>query len=195
MVLTTFSPFLISKLTVPSDVVEYNIYLKLFYLISSIFVIALTPMWSMFTKAYAENDINWIKRIYKKFIILASIATGLEFALILILQPILNVWLNDNSITVNYSYAIVFAILGCLYIWNGLFSSLSNGINNLKIQRLCFLLGVIIFVPLSYLFVHLTESWIGVVIANCISLSLYSIVQPFYIKRIFYKQEKNVLVK
>lgn len=181
MILTTTNEFLITWLIDPKMVVEYQIYNKLFTLIGTFFTLALTPIWSSVTKAASEKDYVWIKKLYKILTILAVIAVAFEFIMIMFLQIGIDLWLGDQSIQVNYLYAIVFAILGSLLIWNGVISSITNGFGRLKTQTICFTLGAIIKVPIAIVLVNVLGSWIGVIIANIISMSIYCIIEPLKI--------------
>lgn len=196
MILSVTNEFIISWLSGPSEVVEYQIYYKIFTITGTLFMIALTPIWSAVTKALAEKDYYWIKELYNKLKIGASIVTVGQFLIIPLLQPIIDFWLHDNSISINYWYALVFAISGSLFVWVGVLSTISNGLGILKIQSIFYTVGVIIKLPLAWFLVGFVNSWIGVVIANIIALSLFCIIQPIFLQRYIDKKikgdEKNV---
>ena len=149
---------------------------------STVFCLAMTPVWSAVTKALAQDDIVWIKRLYKLLLKLSCVGSVLVFLLIPVLQFLINIWLKDNSITVDYWYAVVFAILGSLMILNSSLSSIANGLGKLKTQAICFCVGAMIKIPVAWIFVLLLKSWIGVVWANVISMSIYCLIQPWVLK-------------
>lgn len=185
MVITNTNEFLISWFTRPEMVVDYQIYCKLFTFAGTVFALALTPIWSTVTKALAEKNYIWIMKLYKKLKLLALLAVLCEFGIIPFLQPIINIWLGEKAIHVNYMFAVLFAINGSILIWNGVICSISNGLGELKIQSIFFTIGAAINIPAAWLFVSLFDSWIGVVVANIISMSLFCIVQPLWLKRFF----------
>ena len=191
MIISVTNEFLITWLTEPKMVVEYQIYNKLFILIGTIFTLALTPIWSVVTKALFERNFSWIKQLYKTLKIMALFAVICEFAMIPFLQFVINLWLGSNAIQVNYLYAVVFAISGSIFIWNGVLSSIANGFGELRIQKIFFTIGALINVPLAWLFVSLFQSWIGVVVANIVSMSLFCIIQPIWLDKFLDKQEKG----
>lgn len=192
MIITTTNEFLITWLTGPDWVVEYQIYNKLFTLIGMVFTLALTPIWSAVTKALAEGKYEWIEKLYKIMRFLALLAVVCEFGMILVLQFGVNVWLGDNTIKVNYLYAVIFALSGSIFIWNGVISSIANGLGELKAQTIFFTIGAIIKIPIAWILVMACDSWIGVVIANIIAMSLYCIVQPISLKKVLKKREFGV---
>ena len=51
MLLTATNPFLISFFIDPQQVVEYQIYSKIFLIMGTLYMLALTPLWSAVTKA------------------------------------------------------------------------------------------------------------------------------------------------
>ena len=188
MFITTTNEFLITWLIGPEMVVEYQIYNKLFTLVGTFFTLAFTPIWSAVTKALSEKNYAWIKRLYKTLKLMALLAVICQFAMIPFLQFGVNLWLGDNSIQVNYVYAIAFALSGSILIWNGVLSSIANGFGELKIQSIFFTIGAIIKIPIAWILVMVFESWISVIVANIIAMSLYCIVQPIWLNRFLNKK-------
>ena len=188
MIIMSTNEFLITKTVGNADVVDYQAYYKLFSLGSTVFALALTPVWSVITKAKAENNIMWIKNTYKKFFLLGVLVCLCEIAVIIIMKPVMTIWLGEQALPeINYFIGLVFALLGCAMIMNGVFSSIANGIGDLKVQAICFGLGAALKVPLSYAFVNLFGSWIGVVVANFVCMAVYCIAQPISFSRYFKK--------
>lgn len=183
MIITTTNEFLITWLTGTEMVVTYQIYNRLFTLVGTLFALALTPIWSAVTKAFSEKNYIWIKKLYGVLMKFALVGISLEFSLIFFLQPIINFWLNDNAIQVNYFYAVIFAISGSIFIWNGMLSSIANGFGELRAQSIFFTIGAFLKIPLAWFFVNTLDSWIGVVLADIIAMSLYCIIQPIWLKR------------
>lgn len=183
MIITATNEFLITWFSSPTNVVEYQIYNKLFTLVGVVFTLALTPIWSAVTKAFTELNFVWIKKLYNTLKIMAIIALFFEFVMILFLQLGVDLWLGKGVIKVNYFYAIIFAIFGGLIIWNGVISSIANGCGELRTQSIYFSVGAIIKIPLAFIFVRIFDSWIGVILANIMSMSIYCIIQPFVIDK------------
>lgn len=179
MLIMSTNEYLIAFFCGNQYVTEYQIYYRLFSLGSTVFCLALTPVWSAVTKALAQQDIYWIKRLYRVLLKLSLVGSVAVFLLIPILQLLVDIWLGDNSISVNYLHAVAFAGLGSLMILNSALSSVANGLGKLKTQAICFCIGALIKVPLAWILVLLFESWIGVVWANIISMVIYCLIQPW----------------
>lgn len=196
MVITVTNEFLITWFTSPVMVVEYQIYNKLFTLVGTVFTLTLTPIWSIVTKAFSEKNYTWIKKLYKMLLIMAFFSVLCEILIIPFLQLGINIWLGNDAIQVNYFYAFTFSVYGSIFIWNGVLSSIANGVGELKIQSIFFTIGALIKIPLAWILVHLFNSWIGVILATILSMSLYCIIQPLWLNKFLRKKElegnKNV---
>lgn len=189
MIITATNEWLISWFSSPDMVVEYQIYNKLFTTLGILFTLALTPIWSAVTKALSEKDYSWIEKLYKTLRLLALLAVVCQFIMIPFLQTIIDFWLKNNSIQVNYGYSLVFAIFGSVFIWSGILSIIVNGLGELKIQSIVFTVGALIKIPLSWWLVISLDSWIGIVVANIIAMSLYCVIQPIWLNN-FFKNKK-----
>mgnify|MGYP000382562236 CR=1 FL=1 len=176
--------FLISCLSGPQYVVEFQVYNRIFNLIASIAWIGLIPIWSAVSEAYEKSDYSWIASAYrrlKQFMIL--IITSL-ILLIFIMQKLVNFWLGDKAININIMFSITFGTFCALYIWWGIIASFANGTGKIRTQLVMSFIGVVLNFTLSIIFVYLLNSWIGIIYANIISMLPYCIKEPFNINKI-----------
>lgn len=192
LLIMSTNEFLITKTSGNTFNVEYQAYYKLFSLGSTIFALTLTPIWSVITKAKAEGNYNWIQKIYKKLMKLSILFCVAEFAIVLLLQPIMKIWLGESGVTnINYSAGIIFAILGCVMIINSVLSSVASGVGELKTQAICFGIGAVLKIPLAFLLVKILGTWIGVVISNVLCMGVYCCIQPFILKQYFKRDSQK----
>lgn len=195
MIVMNTNEYLVSFFSDNSDVVDYQIYHRLFALGSTIFALMLTPIWSAVTKAIAEKNVPWVKSLYKKLLLIGAGVCLCEFLLVPFLQFAINLWLGDNAIVVNPLYGLAFAGLGSVLIISSVFSNIANGLGALKIQLICFVSGAFIKPILAWGMVTFTGSWIGVIIANIICVLIYCIIQPLWLQKYFRREEgKSVSV-
>lgn len=183
MIIMNTNEFLITQFSGSEYVVEYQIYYKLFTLPGILINLALSPIWSMITKAVTQNDFKWIRKLYNKMSFISFVGIIGEFVMVIFASVIVELWLRENSIRINYAYATVFATVGSCMILNAVFSSIANGMNKLKNQAIFFGVGAILNVPLAYVMSVICNSWIGVPIANIVSLGIYCIVESITITR------------
>ncbi|MBA4310821.1 MAG: hypothetical protein C0425_10880 [Chlorobiaceae bacterium] len=183
MLLTTTNEFLISKLSSPEDVVDFQVYFRFFSLFGILFTLALTPLWSLITQAIAEKNDQWVKKVYKKISVLAFFTFLVQLLSILFIQKIIDLWLRNESILIDPFYALVFTGLSSLLIWNAVISTISNGLGMVKSQSYLLTIGLLIKIPASFYCVMWLNSWIGVIVASCIGLLPYCVIQPLFIKK------------
>lgn len=196
MVVSSTNEFLIAKFTSPKYVVEYQAYYKVFKTGGMIFSLALTPIWSAVTKAQANKDYKWIKKIYKLFLIASVICCVIELAIVPILQPLMDIWLGKEAIIVSSLTGIAFAFSSTIFVVHNVNTSIGNGISYFKIQMIWMTVAAICDIPFSYLMVQVMGTWVGIVIANIIVLIPYEVFAPIYtIKRLnieICKEEKSI---
>lgn len=186
MVIFNTNEFLITWLSGPDKVVDYQIYNKIFALVGTLFNLLLTPIWSAVTEASAKKEIFWIRNLYKRLKQLAFVAIIIEIILAFFMQIIIDIWLGDKSIQVNIAYSITFALSGMIYIWVSVNSSITAGLGQLKTSFIYLSLGAFLNVPLAFIFSLLTNSWISIIFANIISMLPYCIIQPIILKKSLY---------
>lgn len=187
MILFNTNNILITWFTGSENVVYYQTYYKLFNLIGSFAWISLVPIWSAVTEAYEEKNFSFMKKMYRKLMIVIVVTVISNIILIIFLQPIVDIWLGRASFYVDYRYSIVFGIYNILYVWWGIEASFSNGTGKIKTQLIFASFGAFINIPLAYFFTALFNHWIGVLIANIIAMFLYCIAETFHMKKIFNK--------
>lgn len=183
MLITNTNEYLITLFYSPEYVVDYQIYNKLFNLVGTVFSIITIPIWSSITKSLAENNYNRIRNTFKKLTKLAVLVSIGEFALILFLQLIVNIWLGDEAIKINYIYALLFATSGSIFIWTATITSIANGINKIKSQFILMVIAVIIEFTLLITLHNVISSWIFIIIVNIISMLPYCIIETKIINK------------
>lgn len=191
MIISSTNEFLISFLSSPDSVVEYQAYNKIFNAISSLFILALTPIWSAVTEAQVIKNYQWIKKLSKILYIMGIVVFLLEFSLVPFLQNIINIWLGKDIIKVEMLYAIIFVISNSIFILHNINTSIGNGMSYFKVQIIWMTFAAVINIPLAFMFVKIFDGWIGVVVANIVSLLPFEIIQPIYMKRYI----DNIIIK
>lgn len=142
---------LISNVSSPEYVTEYNVVYKYLSLPLMVFSILVGPLWSAYTDAYVKKDYVWMRNVYNKmFKILLCCIVGLS--LLMIFYPFaFKLWLG-NKVNVHLSMIICVSIYVFTTMWNMLNSSIINGIGKIKIQLYIGILGSLCTIILGYLF-------------------------------------------
>jgi O-antigen/teichoic acid export membrane protein len=154
-------------------------------------MLVLLPIVAAVTKAYAEGKINWIKKMRSLLYCLAGVAFVIQILLAVFLQPIVNFWLVDKAITVNYSVAAVFVFASIVGMWVSVQSAIVTGLNRLNLQLVFFLLAVPFKILLIVIGSRNGASWVIVVLATGLCLLPYGIVQPFAIEKLLSHPESK----
>ncbi|MEG2934452.1 MAG: hypothetical protein RR842_12835, partial [Gordonibacter sp.] len=179
VVVATTHPLLISILRGPSEVVEFQIYYKVYYTIGAIAAIALVPIWSAVTKAQAEGNYDWIIGMYRKYLLLLPlVVVAVCVASISFIQVGFDVWLGDRTILVNWSYVVVMTLFAVVFVLQNVNASIGNGLSFFTVQVVCMGLGAVAMIPLASFLCALTGSWIGVVLASIAAIMPFQVVEP-----------------
>lgn len=194
MIMFSTNEFLISWLVNPKEVVTFQIYNKLFSLVSTFFNLALTPVWSGVTEACVKKDYLWVRRLYHKLNGMLLILVPCELILIILMPTILKFWLGDNTIEVNFTYSIIFALYNILFMKMSIDTSIIAGFGTLKVQTIALTITILLKVILSFAIIHITKIWISIIIANILALIPYIVVEYFDIKYRFLKIQDSTQV-
>ncbi|WP_092606367.1 hypothetical protein [Raineyella antarctica] len=183
MLLANTNPFLISRLSDPKDVVDFQVYSRPFTALSTLFVLALTPIWSAVTEAVVKSDFGWLDQLFKRLSVLAVMTTLVMFAFVPALQPFVDVWLGANAIHIDPGYALAFAASASVFAWNGVLSSIANGAGILRVQGIMLALGVALKLLIASTMTAATGAWIWVVVSDVAALVPYLVVQSVCLRR------------
>lgn len=139
---------LISHVSGPSAVTEYNViykYMSIPLIISSIIT---TPYWTAYTDAFALKDYKWMQSSYKKLNLMCYYSIiGLLF-LILIYPIVFKYWVGD-LVDIHLEMIILVAIYVFIMIYDQVNANIINGIGKLRIHLILAVVSIIINIPLS----------------------------------------------
>lgn len=187
MLMMNTNEVIISNLFSPQYTTHYTFYFRITSLIATMLSLAMTPMWSVVTKAISERNYIWVNQLYKKLKILGLVFTFIQFLIIPFLQSIMDLWLRGNSIDVNYKTAFAFAMYGSIFIYVGILSTIVCGMTRMKLQMICYAIGMVVRFILIFIFAEVGKNWDSVVWSTVIVLLPYCIIQHidlnFYFKR------------
>lgn len=177
MLIVNTNEFFITRFFSPELTTEYSFYYKITSVLSMAVTLAMTPVWSVVTKALAEKDFAWIKKLYGKIKIFGAIAVVLQFAVIPFLQPLMDLWLGEGKVAVTYSRAAIFAFFGGAFAYSGMLSSIVCGMGKVKLQAIAFGAGAAVKIVFSVFAGKLGFGWESVVLCNAIVLAIYCVLQ------------------
>lgn len=183
MLLSVTNEWFISKYYNPAYTVDYICYFRIFNIIVIVYSLALTPLWSAITKAYAEKKYLWIIKLSK---ILNLCLLGLffgQFILIPLLPYIFKIWLGTNAPEVDITKSLIFILYNSVVIWASNISILLGGMAKVTSSIICQFIGVVIKFSLIIILSEFIDNWMLVVVVGAIAMLPYCIVQPFVIRK------------
>lgn len=172
--------FIITTFVSPDAVVDYQIYYKIFSLTGTVFMLALTPVWSAITKAQQQADFLWLKKSFKVLNAVSLVGMLAQFLIIPLIPFIIKIWLGDEAIAVNYLYCVVFAFFGGAFVYQSALSTMVCGLGRMKLQAISYAAGFVLRILLVYLGIKFIGEWIVVVAANAVVFIPYIILEIIF---------------
>lgn len=192
LVINSTNNFLISNIFGSETTVIFTKYYRPYNIIYSLFALISVPYWAMVAKAKSEGDIVYVRKMFKEIVMFALLFAVLLTFMTIILQPFLNLWLKEDSITVDWKIAILLALNSFELIFIGAFTSIANGLSQIKPQLFSTLAIGIVKIPLLYLinmFFHDNISWSFIILLDDILLLVPLIIVPLFLIKSLYSRK------
>lgn len=150
IVLYQMTNILISHTAGNESVTEYNVAYKYMNVALMCFNIIIAPVWSSFTDASVRQEYDWMNNIYKRLKTLCFYTFFLLIFMLLVSPFVYRVWLGEK-VQINFYITLGLCIYMMICVWNGLHSTIINGIGKIRLQLYCSLVGTLLCIPLSLL--------------------------------------------
>jgi len=193
MIIANTNEFFIGYFWGQSSSADYTFYYKITMLASMAVSLALTPTWSMITKAYTEGNYEWVRKFFAVVKRVGLIVIGIELLTIPFLQIIFDIWLGKGVITVNYMTAFAFACFGAAFIYSSMLSTIVCGLTKMKLQSWCYGIGSILKILVIIAIAHYSSDWTWVVWVNVFVLAPYCVLQQLSLERLFRSLKQPIL--
>ncbi len=195
MLIVNTNEFLISFFFDPTCTTEYTFYYKITSILSMLVTLAMTPIWSAVTKGMTENNWPWIRSLYQKLKWLAWGAVAVCFCVVPFLQPIMDVWLGAGVLKVELWVSLSFALFGGAFIYSSILSTLVCGMARMKLQAICYGVGVVLKMLFVVFFARRIGSWSVIVWSNAVVLIPYCVLQQIDLNRYLKKKIHNTEIE
>lgn len=193
VVLYQCTNILISNVSSPNEVTEYNIAYKYLGIAMMLFTIILGPLWPAFTDAYSKKDFNWMKRIYKKMTYVFMCSSLLVILMTIVSPFVYNLWVG-NKVSISIYMTLSIAIYMIIHSWDSLQIQLINGIGTLKLQTYITLIGLLLHIPLS-LFIGKYLGALGVIWSMITINIIYSTFFTIQMNKLLNQKAKGIWAK
>lgn len=178
LVIFTTDKILITQLFGPEFVTPYDVVFKLFGIITLIYGLITAPLWSSYTDAYHRGDFIWIKGVLSKQLLIFGLIMLAVILLVLIAKPVIAIWIgSDLVVSMPLIESVGLFIL--ISTWNNIYAFFLNGVGKIRLQLYSALLAMLMNIPLAIYFTQYLGFGVnGVVLATCVSLSLFAVIGP-----------------
>lgn len=176
--------FLILNINAAEDVVQYQIYFRVFSIFLIVFSTITVPLWSAIGQAKAQENMSRILKIdmVMRYILLAALFGML--LLCFILPYIFNFWLGEGVIKHDFYISLIFLLYVFVMMGINYSACVANGYNKLNVQLKYLNIAVIIKASMLYLFYDFITQWTDVVVITIISLLPALIFQYIFSRKI-----------
>ena len=190
LVLFTTNNLIIVHTSGPEDVTEFNIAYKYINIIFLIFMTLLTPLWSACTEAYARQDIDWIKSVFKRMNNIWLALVGVGLILVFISPFTYNIWLKDE---IKPDFVLLGLLLIYMALWMRytLYRTFMNSIGKIRLQFYITTAESILHIPFA-VYMGTMFGIYGVVFVMILSAVINSIWEPIQYRRILYNTAKGI---
>lgn len=193
IVLYQSTNILISNMSGPESVTQYNLAYKILNVAVMAYTIVLTPLWPAFTDAYTKKDFTWMNKTYKSMLKVYSLLV-LIIVLMVVASPMLyNIWVG-SKVTVPFILTLTVAIYTIIHCWDTLQVMLINGVGAVKLQTYVILVGLVVHIPLS-LFLGKYIGILGVIVSMCFINIIYASFFTIQIRKILTNNAKGIWLK
>jgi O-antigen/teichoic acid export membrane protein len=165
----------ITQLLGPEKVTVFNVTYKLFTMVSMIYMLIITPLWSAYTDAYTKGDYEWIKKTLKMTKKIWLALSGFTLIVLFISPWFFKLWLGDK-VSVPFSLSIAMSTYVIGYIWLNIYTFLLNGLGKIRLQLYVSLVASILYIPAV---IYLGKIW-GLVGITVISTFFFIVTGAIY---------------
>ena len=184
MVIANTNEFLITSIYGSEFTAEYTFYHKLATVGTMIVTLALTPVWSVVTKAQSEGNYKWLQKLYGTIKKCGIALLVVQIMIVPSFPWLMRVWLGEGVVDVNLLTAFSFSIFGASFMYSGMLSTIANGLAMMKTQVICYTIAVALKIFLI-LTLHEFTDWVFIVWLNTVILIPYMIFQQLVLNQFF----------
>jgi O-antigen/teichoic acid export membrane protein len=176
LVIFSTSNIFITQFAGPEYVTPYNIAFKYFSVVTMVFNIIISPLWSAITEAYIKNDYEWIKRAIRRIRHIWLMLSILTIIMIAVSNMIYKIWIG-NRVEIPLYFSVIMGVYVILSNWNNIYAYFLNGTGKIRLQLYGGIAVGILYVPLV-LVLNKHLGIIGILCSTCIVLLPGGVINP-----------------
>lgn len=180
------STIIIAQYFGPEEVTTYSIAYKYFSILTMAFTIVVSPYWSAYTEAWANDDKIWIKKSIKQLMKIWIVLCAGGIIMLIFADEFFHIWIGDEVI-IPFNLSFVLLIYFITYTFGGIFNMFINGIGKIKLQLILSAISAIVFIVVSIVLIEFFK--LGIV--SLVIASIIANIEGFIIAPIQYKKIIN----
>lgn len=149
LILFMSSNIVISHVLNPAEVTPYQIAYRYFGIMSMLFAIIASPLWSATTDAYTIGDWKWINRMMRKMNYLLVCFLFISVAMVAFASIFYHLWVGDK-VDVSLQLSILMAVYTFGLVVSNCYSSILFGIGKIRLMMRMAVIEVIAFIPVQF---------------------------------------------
>lgn len=166
-----------------SEVASFSVSSKLFLIFVFVQGALLSPLWANYAEAALKKSKSKILSLLKLSLSVTCLLVGGGVVLVFLVPDIMDLWLGNLELY-NAKLILALAMLTAIRLWCSNFSTLMNGVGDLKVQIVASISAVFVNIPLSIVLVK----WFGfglegVAYGSVVALSIFAIAGPISVYR------------
>ena len=190
LILFNTNNIIITQLFGPAEVTTFNVSFKLFSVVTMVFSIIATPLWSAYTDAYVKNDFEWIKSTMSKMRIIWYLLIVCTVLLLFSSPWLYRLWVGDK-VQVPFSLSIAMSSYVIVYIWQTIHVFLLNGIGKIKLQLYLVVFSGIINIPVA-IFLGKKIGLVGITLTSTVLFIIMGIIFSIQTHKILNRTAINI---
>lgn len=181
--------FLIIREFGANDVTSYNIAFRYYSILTMLWGIAITPLWSSVTDAITKNDWQWVKITLARYLKLLILFVFLGIIMLIIAPVAYNIWVGD-SVSISFSVTFWLFVSTIVMMYANLYVYILNGAAILKLQTIACVLSPIVFLSVYFGLVHLGLGVESIIIASIVANYNGLIIAPIQVRNLMISKFK-----
>lgn len=161
----------------PESVVSYQAHFTLFSIAGILATLALTPAWSMVTKAFAEHDYDWIMRTFRHTELFALALCVIPMCITAIVGPAIAIWLGPGVVSTTAWSSVAFLAYSIGLILHSVSATFAAGTGKLRLQRAFYLSGFLAKIIVCVTLVGASHWWPIIPAVDAVVLVAYFAVE------------------
>lgn len=180
--------FLIIRYFGATDVAEYNIAYKYFSVLTMVWAIMTSPIWSAVTDAIAKNDFRWVESITKKYLMFFSLFLILSPIMLLLSEPLYQLWIGD-IVTIPFALSFWVMMFNLVTMFGSIFVNVLNGAGILKTQTIVCCISPLVFLGVTYFLINEGYGVYSIMIGSIVANFNGVIIAPIQVSQLFRKHK------